>query len=155
MCKTIPTALLAPIINEYLASQGEATEGRFGQEADETPDLTFNPAALLATRAGVSEDTLYKIRRCKTSKVYFDIADRLMSAMELNHLWYEGYLYEVYMNVDLRVAADVNPDWRCVNGCDPSEGRIWGGIIVCAVCQRENDRRWKEKVQYSGRRAAA
>jgi len=147
-----------PILEDYLSRQEVATESRFLQEEDQTPEsIIFDPVTLLALRSGVDVSTIHKLREGKRTHLFFDTADRLMSAMELNHLWYDnGYLNQAYMEVDLRDPEDINPGWRCINGCSPESRKVWGGKIVCGACVAARNRAYKEKKNYNaGRRVSA
>jgi hypothetical protein len=67
---------------------------------DET-DNTYSPMRGLAERAGVALDTLSKHLNGKLETMSFDMADGLLCAMNLVHLWWEDPLVHTYLAVDL------------------------------------------------------
>lgn len=84
-------------MDEYLERYERSLRG-----ADLYGSVFVSPLQALALMAGVSYDTLYRVRsRAKMRTIEFDLADRLLCAMNLVHLWWREPLKEVYLSLDL------------------------------------------------------
>ncbi len=68
----------------------------------------LSPSLALAIRARVNPDTLMGAIAGRRDTIDFDIADRLLCAAGLQHLW-TTKLLDVYMEVDLSVPSRVEP----------------------------------------------
>lgn len=55
----------------------------------------------LAQKSGINRRKLYAILSGEQKHVQFDLADRLMCAMDLNHMWYEEPLSKYYGPIEV------------------------------------------------------
>lgn len=87
----IPAEPIVAAILEFLDKEGT----RLGDEM-----TTPAPMIVLAERADLREATLYSMIRGRTKTVDFDVADRLLCAMNMHDLWLTD-LHEVYVAAGL------------------------------------------------------
>lgn len=95
--KGIPSHLLAEAINEWKAEYGE-TFPLYGNEtvrhdiSGSVRPLLSSTAIpherILAEASGVSKKTISRIMSGETKEVTLDMADRLLTAMDCNYMWY-------------------------------------------------------------------
>ena len=95
--KPIPSYLIAEVINEWKTEYGE-TFPLYGNEtvrhdiSGSVRPLLSSTAIpherILAEASGVSKKTISRIVSGETKEVTQDMADRLITAMDYNHVWY-------------------------------------------------------------------
>jgi hypothetical protein len=96
--KGIPSHLITEVINEWKRRYG-ATYPLYGNETvrhdisgSVRPLLSSTEIPherILAERSGVSKKTITRIITGETQFVSLDIADKLVTAMNMNHVWYD------------------------------------------------------------------
>lgn len=90
----IPCSVLVPIMQRWLDAEdrlNEKASGTYGEE-----HMRYPVRATLAARSGVSERQIYRYLAGEGTYIRFDIADKLMCAMDLNYLWTMEPLAEYY-----------------------------------------------------------
>jgi len=134
------------LLMEYLSAEELSWNGDGG-------GYTLSPVLSLAIRARVNPDTLMGALAGRRDTIDFDIADRLLCAAGLEHLW-RTKLLDVYMEVDLSGPSRVKPwvveleDRDCL-GCGktfpaitnykPTKQPVYCGT-TCAAIKGMNDR---------------
>lgn len=103
--KGIPSKLIAEVINEWRRIYGP-TFPLYGNETvrhdisgSVRPLLSSTEIPIekiLAERAGVSKKAIAKILAGETESVDHELADRLITAMDMNYCWFEGELFDYY-----------------------------------------------------------
>lgn len=99
--KSIPSYLIAAVINEWKSEYGD-TFPLYGNETVRH-DISGSVRPLLSSTAiphervlaeisGVSKKTISRIMSGETKEVTYDMADRLITAMDYAHVWYYGEL---------------------------------------------------------------
>lgn len=94
----IPSGLIKAVIEEWKYRYGD-TWPLYGNETVRN-DISGSVRPLLssteipkekilAERSGISKKVISKIMSGETVAVSFDIADKLITAMDCNHVWYE------------------------------------------------------------------
>lgn len=89
----IPTEPLLPVLRRYL--------DEYETEAMVPGAQEYSSTLILAERAGMEYDVLWHTLAGRAKTIDFDVADRLMCAMGLVHLWWREPLKTIYENVDL------------------------------------------------------
>jgi len=97
LTKAIPSHLIREVIEEWRKDYG-ATYPLYGNEtvrhdiSGSVRPLLSSTALpherILAEASGVSKKTISRIMSGETKEVSFDMADRLTTAMDFNHVWY-------------------------------------------------------------------
>ena len=90
MSYRIPAAPIVEIINAYCAERPDASLTQEGGQW-----------MMLAERADVKYEWLEKVMYGRSKEIQFNMADRLMCAMNTTYLWHSPELYDIYMSVDL------------------------------------------------------
>lgn len=100
----VPTELIAPIVRRYLIEQGQDEyDGMFERREAKrqgTP-MILSPLRILREKSGINKNLLNDVLWERQLTVEFNVADRLLCAMHLVHLWRESPLKEVYESLDL------------------------------------------------------
>ena len=129
----VPARLFVPVVRGYIdryqrligaergqrenVSPGEFNAGKQG--AWNTADALVYESAIrvLATEANICEDTLTKYLSGRRKWIDFNIADRLLCAMNAVHLWWVEPLSDVYWTLELddRLCARPGCDRRVVS----------------------------------------
>jgi hypothetical protein len=118
----VPVEPLRPLLQEHME--------HLGAEMDKN-QYALSPIGLLAMHAGMIEDSLRRIMT-RTKTVEFDVADRLLCAMDKPHLWYEHpVLSRTYQEIDLRTQKE-----RLTKDCEVCGGTFVALHLTTRFCSR-------------------
>lgn len=98
----IPVAPIRELVQQYVDFYKYAAN-----DEDRQLGLSKGPLHHLAEKIGTSYDTLQKIQAGRTRCIKFDMADKLLCAMSIPHLWRDDpELRELYESVELDEGMD-------------------------------------------------
>ncbi len=97
----VPSEPIIKVVMWYLRGEGYDDYTDSGGGLGRGLDDPLHPLTALCDRAKVHIDTMNKHIVGRSKSIDFNIADRLMCAMNLQHLWWSPELKDIYLNVKL------------------------------------------------------
>lgn len=158
----LPADRFVPIVKEYLDKyetfgcwkdlEGVSGQATFPGVQYEAP----SPTMILSEEIGMSYDWMLRFSKGQTKTIDFDVADRLLCAMNLPHLWWSD-LADLYYEVQLEALDSIEQeqpiDYVCRLGHHTKIRP--GGVKRCAACGNERKRAYRRRVRQEQHQAAA